>query len=68
MNNMEELRMYCRSCGKEIEEQDKFCPGCGLTQESIFLDKRLRDAEMAIDFRNIMDGFGIGAGLSFSIT
>ena len=29
----EEMKMYCSKCGKQIEEDSKFCPFCGVSQE-----------------------------------
>ena len=29
MNDLEENKMFCRNCGKKIEDGVKFCPHCG---------------------------------------
>ena len=35
----EEMKMYCSKCGKQIEEDSKFCPFCGTSQERNLLNK-----------------------------
>ena len=30
--------MYCKSCGKEISEDSKFCPGCGASQNGTVIN------------------------------
>ena len=47
--------MYCRNCGKEIDDDVKFCPHCGtnLTQEQDYyqpMDQQVRKEEDAPSF------------------
>lgn len=29
--------MYCRNCGNQMEESEKFCPSCGVSQENKYI-------------------------------
>lgn len=37
--------MFCRYCGKEIEEEDRFCPSCGKRQK---IDKDIGGEEPSL--------------------
>lgn len=37
--------MFCKNCGKEIEDGIKFCPECGASQNTIFTNKNLDTEE-----------------------
>lgn len=51
--------MYCRKCGKKIEERSKFCPFCGTSQErNVTSDAKLVDKgikETVEDAKNLSD-------------
>lgn len=36
--------MYCKKCGKQFADQNKFCPGCGTPAGSVRLSERKKTA------------------------
>ena len=48
--------MYCKNCGKEIEDDSSFCPYCGSSVKGKTLDRK----EASDNKGNYATGFGIG--------
>ena len=35
--------MYCMNCGKQIDENDSFCPNCGYTINNMWVAPKIQD-------------------------
>jgi hypothetical protein len=45
-----EIKMFCKKCGKELNENDIFCSGCGAKQVNIYKEVFVRNGISEKDF------------------
>ena len=50
--------MFCKNCGKQIDDDSKFCSECGASVASRSIDADVSDFDQGLDVQEILDACG----------